>query len=83
LFIRLQRVINNVPSIIDLKFVRAMAMQLQPYLIMKLGLGTTNASTRCETYLTEKPGVVARRAELAAQKERLERVEKELFSFGL
>jgi hypothetical protein len=68
--------------LIDLKFVKAVAQHLQPFLISKLGLGTAGANARCEAYLAEEPGIVARRAELLAQKARLEAVENELFRFG-
>ncbi|EPQ51165.1 hypothetical protein GLOTRDRAFT_141261 [Gloeophyllum trabeum ATCC 11539] len=78
-----KRVIDNVPLMIDHKFVRAIAKDLQSSLISQLGLGTANASTRCATYLAEDPHVVARREELIARKKRLEGVTKELSNFGL
>ncbi|KDQ60446.1 hypothetical protein JAAARDRAFT_191825 [Jaapia argillacea MUCL 33604] len=78
-----KRVIDNIPLIIDLKFVRAIGKDLQPFLIGKLGLGTPNASIRCASYLAEDPHIVARRDELVARKKRLESVELELYNFGL
>ncbi|TFK46143.1 hypothetical protein OE88DRAFT_1687998 [Heliocybe sulcata] len=55
-----KRVIDNVPLLIDHKFVRAIAKELQAFLILKLGLGTANASSRCAAYLAEDPSVVVR-----------------------
>jgi hypothetical protein len=83
MFVLFQRVIDVVPSFIDLKFVRAVAQELQPWLISKFELGTANANNGCQKYLAEDPGVVTRRTELISQKTRLESVEKELFRFGL
>ena len=75
--------IDNVPSLIDLRFVRAVANKLLPFLIKKFELGTPNATGRCTKYLEEDPNVVARRDELIARKKRLESVTAELYNFGL
>jgi hypothetical protein len=79
----MQRIIDNVPSVIDLKFVKAISAELQPYLISKLDLGAATGTARCKSYLAEDANVVSRRDELMAQKDRLENVERELLSFGL
>ncbi|KZT22881.1 hypothetical protein NEOLEDRAFT_1180623 [Neolentinus lepideus HHB14362 ss-1] len=78
-----KRVIDNVPLLIDRKFVRAIAKDLQGFLISKLGLGTANASSRCAAYLAEDPNIIVRRDELIARKKRLEGVKLELAKFGL
>lgn len=78
-----KRVIDNVPSIIDLHFVKLFAKGLLPFLIAKFGLGTAQAGTRCAAFLAEDPGIVARRDELVARKRRLETIETELYNFGL
>jgi len=78
----LQRIMDNVPSLIDLKFIKAIGHQLQPFLISKLCLGTAQANESCERYFREDDEIVAQRTELSAQKERLESVKKELLSFG-
>ena len=75
--------IDNVPAIIDLRFVRAIANELLPFLIEKFEIGTADATSRCRIYLAEDPNLVARRDELTAQKKRLESVAAELHSFGL
>ncbi|KAK0503501.1 P-loop containing nucleoside triphosphate hydrolase protein [Armillaria luteobubalina] len=78
-----KRVIDNIPSFIDLLFVRKMAEELQPFLISKFGLGTVAANEKCARYLEEDPGLVARREELISREKRLLSVQKELNSFGI
>ncbi|KAG6811611.1 hypothetical protein H0H92_006626 [Tricholoma furcatifolium] len=78
-----KRVIDIIPSLIDLLFVKAIAKDMQGSLISKLSLGTADARQRCAQYLEENPTVVAKRKELTAQKERLEEVRKALHQFGL
>ncbi|KAF5339054.1 hypothetical protein D9758_014124 [Tetrapyrgos nigripes] len=57
-----KRIIDNIPSFIDLRFVKALSKELQPFLITKFGLGNSSASERCAQYLAEDPVVVERRA---------------------
>jgi hypothetical protein len=78
-----QRVIDNVPSLIDLKFIKAIVKELQNFLISELGLGSAGAGDRCVKYLAEDPNVVARRGELVARKNRLESLKIELQKSGL
>ncbi|KAF5317462.1 hypothetical protein D9758_018043 [Tetrapyrgos nigripes] len=78
-----KRIIDNIPSFIDLRFVKALSKELQPFLITKFGLGNSSASERCAQYLAEDPVVVERRDELLARKTRLDKVQQELISFGL
>jgi len=78
-----KRVIDNIPSIIDLTFLKAVAKDLQPWLIYKLELGSANAASRCARLLAEDPNVVARREELTGRQKRLESVAVELQKYGL
>ncbi|KAK0463897.1 P-loop containing nucleoside triphosphate hydrolase protein [Desarmillaria tabescens] len=78
-----KRVIDNIPSFIDLLFVRKVAEELQPFLISKFGLGTAAANEKCGRYLEEDPALVARREELISREKRLMNVQKELNSFGI
>ncbi|KAH7928503.1 hypothetical protein BV22DRAFT_199383 [Leucogyrophana mollusca] len=78
-----KRVIDTIPSLLDLLFVKAVGKALQSYLITKLGIGTANSSERLAMYVAEDPHVVSLREELIAKKKRLEVVEVELRNFGL
>ncbi|KAJ7918424.1 P-loop containing nucleoside triphosphate hydrolase protein [Mycena leptocephala] len=78
-----QRVIDNIPALIDHKFLRAIAQTLQQELISEFGLGSENANTLCETYLAEDPRLVAKREDLMARSRRLEAVQIQLHNFGL
>ncbi|KIJ68611.1 hypothetical protein HYDPIDRAFT_146952 [Hydnomerulius pinastri MD-312] len=78
-----KRMIDNIPSLLDHLFVKAVARQLQPFLITRLGIGSTQSKERLAMYLEEDSRVVAQRAELVARKTRLETVETELQTFGL
>lgn len=75
--------IDNVPSLIDLKFVKAISRGVQNFLVHELGLGSSDAQDRCTGFLAEDPLVVARREELSARKQRLDKVQLELHTFGL
>ncbi|KAJ7472548.1 Dynamin central region-domain-containing protein [Mycena latifolia] len=63
-----KRVIDIIPALIDLKFVKAIHIDLQPLLIAKLDLGNTDAVNRCLELLAQDPKVVARRIALTSQK---------------
>ncbi|KAJ7099999.1 P-loop containing nucleoside triphosphate hydrolase protein [Mycena belliarum] len=78
-----QRVIDNIPSLIDHKFLRGIARTLQQDLISEFGLGSENANAACAIYLTEDPRVVAQREDLMARQRRLETVQVQLHNFGL
>jgi hypothetical protein len=64
-------------------FIKRVGKELQPFLISKFELGTAAATARCAAYLAEDPDLVAKREELAARKKRLEKVQLELYNFGL
>ena len=80
----MQRVIDNVPSLINLKFIKAITKELQNFLILNLGLGMMNANNQYSKYLAKDPNIVAHRDELVFQKNRLEEgVKIKLQNFGL
>ncbi|KAF7319138.1 hypothetical protein HMN09_00250200 [Mycena chlorophos] len=78
-----KRVIDNIPSLIDARFLRAISNSLQKELISAFQLGGEGADARCAMYLTEDPMVVAKRDELMARRKRLEAVQMELHNFAL
>lgn len=78
-----QRIIDSIPMMIDLHFVKAVGKDLQAFLISRLELGAADAAARCAAYLAEEPVLVARREELTAKRRRLETVRLELYKFGL
>ncbi|KAF8162470.1 P-loop containing nucleoside triphosphate hydrolase protein [Mycena galopus ATCC 62051] len=78
-----QRVIDNIPALIDAKFLRAIAQNLQQELISEFGLGSEDANTVCAALLVEDPIMVARREEWTARSRRLEDVQIQLHNFGL
>ncbi|KAI0791138.1 P-loop containing nucleoside triphosphate hydrolase protein [Abortiporus biennis] len=78
-----KRVIDNIPMNIDNWFLFPFADELQGFLIAKLGLGASNATSRCSAFLTEDPNIVAERDDLINRKKRLESVQQELYNFGL
>lgn len=81
--IDLKRIIDEVPSIIDLTYVKAISGGLQTVLINKLELGQPAGSERCRRLLAEDPMVVARREELLVRKKRLQSVQAEVNRFGV
>ncbi|KAF7362558.1 Interferon-induced GTP-binding protein Mx2 [Mycena venus] len=77
-----RRIIDNVPGLIDTKFVKIFASDLQTHLIREFRLGQPDAHAQCADYLTEDPAVVTRRADLRNRLNMLESVQKELLDFG-
>ncbi|KAF8878222.1 P-loop containing nucleoside triphosphate hydrolase protein [Infundibulicybe gibba] len=78
-----KRIIDNIPLLIDLKFVRALGKELLPFFISKFELGTSDSNARCAAYLAEAPLLIAKREELLGRKRRLESVQRELHKFGI
>ncbi|KAJ7483869.1 P-loop containing nucleoside triphosphate hydrolase protein [Mycena galericulata] len=76
-----KRVIDNVPGLIDGKFVKALAKGLQANLIREFKLGQPEAHAKCAEYLTEDPAIAAKRAELAQRMKMLEGVQRDLVNF--
>ena len=60
-----------------------LAEELQPVLLEKLGIGSSNGDARCASYIAEEQEVVVLRSELLSKKKRLESVQKALFNCGL
>ena len=78
-----QKIIDIIPELIDLTFVKAVAKDLQPSLYKKFGLGSADAPARFAKLLAEDPKISALREGLLSQKTRLEKAQRELFDFGL
>ncbi|KAJ7735808.1 P-loop containing nucleoside triphosphate hydrolase protein [Mycena metata] len=78
-----KRLIDVIPSLIDLKFLRAISEALQQELISEFELGGANANTLCAEYLAEDPRLVAKREDLTARRRRLEAIQIQLHNFGL
>lgn len=91
-----QRIIDTIPGLIDLKFVRAVGKSLQPFLVDRFEIGhdmpgsaatsvaqngTPTETDKFRSLLAENPGLVARRDDLLARRRRLERAEAELDEF--
>ncbi|KAG7442467.1 uncharacterized protein BT62DRAFT_954832 [Guyanagaster necrorhizus] len=76
-----KRIIDYVPSLIDLKFVKAVGKALQPFLIKKFGLGSNEANGKCAQYVAEDPAATNLREELGVKQRRLEKVQEELYKF--
>ncbi|CAL1705006.1 unnamed protein product [Somion occarium] len=77
-----KRIIDNLPRVIDLDFLRSIAKELQDSLIEGLSLAAGDATARAEGYLAEDPDVATRRASLARQRDMLEIVLQKIFLFG-
>lgn len=78
-----KRIIDYIPLAIDHQFLYGLNEILQKSLVDKLGLGMSDAATRCMVYLAEDPIIVAKRKELSSKKARLESVQLALENFGL
>ncbi len=79
----MQRIIDNIPRIIDHDFLRAIGKELQSSLITGLVLGTEQATDRASMYLAEDDQVAYERVYLTEKKKRLDGVLKKLYSFGV
>ncbi|KAJ7467526.1 hypothetical protein FB451DRAFT_1040079, partial [Mycena latifolia] len=75
------RIIDNVPGLIDTKFVKALANGLLANLIREFKLGQPEAHVKCAEYLTEDAAVVARRADLTQRIKMLQGVQQDLRNF--
>ncbi|KAH9884397.1 P-loop containing nucleoside triphosphate hydrolase protein [Cubamyces lactineus] len=78
-----KRFVDYVPQAIDEHLLYAFAEGLLDALVERLGLAAEDAGARCARYVAEDPDVAARREALLAKKARLDRVHKELYTFGL
>ncbi|KAJ7149427.1 P-loop containing nucleoside triphosphate hydrolase protein [Mycena crocata] len=77
-----KRIIDNVPGLIDTKFVKTLANGLQSNLVREFKLGQPDAHVRCAEYLTEDAAVVAKRADLSQRMKMLQGVQQDLMNFG-
>ena len=78
-----QRIIDNIPRVIDHDYLRAIGKEIQPALIEGLSLATEHAAARAAVFLAEDVDVSVQRAALKQKKERLDGVLKKLFDFGM
>jgi len=78
-----KRIIDDLPRIIDLDFLRGFSQNIQEALIDGLGLGGEHSAKRAESYLSEDPNTVLRRKDLEMTKARLEGVLSKLFRFNV
>ena len=78
-----QRIIDNIPRIIDHDFLRSIAKEVQESLIAGLALGTDQATERAGVYLAEDPQVKIQRLGLTQKKDTLDAVLKELYKFQM
>ena len=78
-----QRIIDNIPRIIDHDFLFAIGKDLQKSLIDGLSLGTEHATDRAKMYLAEDADVATQRQFLKQKKDRLDGVLKKLYDFGM
>lgn len=78
-----KRIIDNVPSLIDLMFVKAIGDQMQDSLVRKLDLFSRSGNENCAMLLEESSIIAEKRKELMARQEKLEEVNRALQTFGL
>ncbi|KAK7693683.1 hypothetical protein QCA50_003253 [Cerrena zonata] len=71
-----KRVIDNLPRIIDLDFLRSIQNEIQGALIQGLELDTEHATQKARRYLAEDPDISVKRSELEEKKALLEKVIK-------
>ncbi|KAJ7894760.1 hypothetical protein B0H13DRAFT_2525331 [Mycena leptocephala] len=76
------RIIDNVPAIIDVQFLRPFANSLQANLIHEFKLVENGVDAKCAEYLTEDATVVSTRADLVNRVAMLEVVQKSLINFS-
>jgi len=79
----MQRVIDDVPRIVDHDFFHALAKGIQGALMEGVGLCGAQAKELAAMYLTEDPDVVTQREDLRVKILRAEEVLKRLFKFDI
>ncbi|KAJ6610621.1 P-loop containing nucleoside triphosphate hydrolase protein [Mycena sp. CBHHK59/15] len=82
-YFQVRRIIDNVPCLIDTKFVKALANDLQAKLIREFKLGQADAQDDYAEYLSEDASVVAKRNSLNQRRTMLEGVYRDLVNFGM
>ncbi|KAF8503172.1 P-loop containing nucleoside triphosphate hydrolase protein [Gautieria morchelliformis] len=78
-----ERIIDDLPHMVDHDFLQPLGKHIQGALVGEFGIGSEKATERANIYLEEDPSVVAKREELKAKVERLNEVLTKLFNFGL
>lgn len=79
----LQRIIDNIPRVIDYGFVRATAEELYDTLVRGLSLASNKAVEHAMAYLAEDVEVKAERKRTSQNEERLHMVLKDLFKLEM
>ena len=78
-----QRIIDNIPRIIDHDFLQAIGKMIQDCLIKNLNLVGEHSMDRAAIYLAEDDDVTEKRTQLKQKQERITAVLKRLFEFGV
>jgi hypothetical protein len=78
-----QRIIDNVPRIIDAEFIIPAAKAFRQALVRDLGVFHPEGSQRCQAYLAESGEVARHRADLMQRKERLEKAKRVVKDFRI
>ncbi|TCD67244.1 hypothetical protein EIP91_000373 [Steccherinum ochraceum] len=76
------RLVDNIPRIIDQDFLMAIMQELHDRLAEPVELDTENATKRAKAYLAEDEKLTLERNNLAMSKDRLDAVQRKLWSFG-
>ncbi len=74
----IQRVIDNVPHVIDQSFLRNVGTIIDATMQSHLGLDGVEATLKAADYLAEGAEVAAERNDLTIRKEKLERIVRKL-----
>jgi hypothetical protein len=77
-----QRIIDNIPRIIDHDFLQSIMKEMQKALIKGLDLAGESSSQTAAAYLAEDESVSVRRTELLQKKKRLKAVRDKLTRFS-
>ena len=78
----MQRIIDNIPRIIDYDFVRSVAKEIRASLVERLHLVGDDAVEQATKYLAEDEQVSSQRHMFVQKKDRLDAVIKRLQTFG-
>jgi len=78
-----KRIIDNLPRVIDLCYLRAITKSLQPALMENFGAETGDPIARAKNYLREEQQVAIQRTALVNTQDRLDKVLRSLTEFNL
>jgi vacuolar protein sorting-associated protein 1 len=79
--IKSQRIIDNVPHVIDKSLFWHISENIGTTIQQELGLVGADAMSKAQAYLAERPEVTAKRAELLDRKARIDRIARRLNEF--